>query len=133
AFLTYKLEKVGVSTSTTGLIFSQGIASSTSADAVANLFRGGVTSSVRAALTYDSRDNRLFPSRGLYDNIFVEVADDFTGSENIFIRYGGVPPVFRPHLPPFLPPNKLPPATGAPPPPPRAPTTHRRTTPPTPP
>src|SRR5215813_3188680 len=102
AFLTYKLEKVGVSTSTTGLIFSQGISSTTSADAVANLFRGGVTSSVRAALTYDSRDNRLFPTRGLYDNLFVEFADNWTGSENIFIRYGGFARFYRPIIGPFI-------------------------------
>jgi outer membrane protein insertion porin family len=102
SFLTYKLEKVGVSTSASGLIFSQGVASTTSSASVANLFRGGITSSLRAALTYDTRDNRLFPTRGLYDNLFVEVADKWTGSENTFVRYGGFARFYRPIVGPFI-------------------------------
>ncbi len=33
---------------------------------LANLFNDGFTSSVRPALTYDTRDNRLFPTAGVY-------------------------------------------------------------------
>jgi outer membrane protein insertion porin family len=69
---------------------------------VANLYRGGVTSSVRGSLTYDSRDNRLFPTRGWYDNAFIEVADVFTASENIFVRYGGFARFYRPIYGPFI-------------------------------
>jgi outer membrane protein insertion porin family len=102
AFLTYKLEQVGVSTSASGLIFSQGTTFTTSPHAVANLFRGGITSSLRAALTYDTRDNRLFPSRGLYDNLYVEVADTFTGSQNVFVKYGGFARFYQPIWGPFI-------------------------------
>lgn len=102
AFITYKLEDVGVSTSAAGLIFSQGVQSSTSENSVANLFRGGITSSLRAALTYDSRDNRLFPTNGLFDNLFIEVADSFVGSENIFVRYGGFARFYHPIIGPFV-------------------------------
>ena len=102
AYLTYKLETVGGSTSSRGLIFSGAIQSPVAQNAVANLFRGGVTSSLRASLTYDTRDNRLFASRGLYDNFFIEVADKFTGSENVFVRYGGFARFFKPLIGPFV-------------------------------
>ena len=57
---------------------------------------------LRASLTYDTRDNRLFASRGLYDNFFIEVADKFTGSENVFVRYGGFARFFKPLIGPFV-------------------------------
>src|SRR5204863_7162943 len=69
-FATYKLEEVGVSTTARGLLSAGAVSSPVSANAVANLFRGGLTSSVRMALTYDTRDNRLFASRGWYANGF---------------------------------------------------------------
>ncbi|HUH05912.1 MAG TPA: BamA/TamA family outer membrane protein, partial [Kofleriaceae bacterium] len=72
------------------------------ASSVANLFRGGVTSSVRAALQWDSRNNRLFPTEGWYHNAFVELADTYTGSENIFIRYGGFARHYRQLWGPFV-------------------------------
>jgi outer membrane protein insertion porin family len=102
AFLTYKLEEVGVSTGARGIVFSGGVASPTSPSSVANLFRGGVTSALRASLTYDTRDNRLFPTRGMFNNGFFEVADDFTGSENIFTRWGGFLRFYRPIWGPFV-------------------------------
>lgn len=102
AYLTYKLEQVGVSTSSRGLIFSGAIQSPVAQNAVANLFRGGTTSSLRASFTYDTRDNRLFPSRGLYDNLFVELADNYTGSENVFVRYGGFARFYKPLIGPFV-------------------------------
>jgi outer membrane protein insertion porin family len=43
---------------------------------LANLFNDGFTSSIRPGLTYDSRDNRLFPTSGKY-----------LGSENEFVRH----------------------------------------------
>ena len=102
AFLTYKLEDVGVSTSARGIIFSGGVASPASANSVANLFRGGFTSSVRASMTYDTRDNRLFATRGIFSNIFVEIADEFTGSQNTFVRWGGFGRYYRPIWGPFI-------------------------------
>lgn len=54
---------------------------------LANLFRDGFTSSLRPALTYDTRDNRLFPTSGVYLRGSVELAAPYFGSENEFLRY----------------------------------------------
>ena len=102
AFLTYKLESVGVSTGTRGFTNLGSVQEPVEAESVANLFRGGVTSSVRASISYDSRDNRLFPTGGWYHNAFVEVADKFTGSQNIFVRYGGFSRHYRQLVGPFV-------------------------------
>jgi outer membrane protein assembly factor BamA len=42
----------------------------------------------RLALTYDSRDSYIAPTRGGYGQIFVEVADEAIGSQASFVRYG---------------------------------------------
>lgn len=102
AFLTYKLEDVGVSTGNSGFANIGAIQAPVEADSVANLFRGGITSSLRASISYDSRNNRLFPTSGWHNNIFAEIADDYTGSQNIFIRYGGVSRHYRPLFGPFV-------------------------------
>jgi outer membrane protein insertion porin family len=57
---------------------------------LANLFRDGFTSSIRPALTYDTRDNRLFPSSGMFLRGSVEWAAPQFGSDNEFLRYNGV-------------------------------------------
>ncbi|RME19287.1 MAG: outer membrane protein assembly factor BamA [Deltaproteobacteria bacterium] len=51
-----------------------------------NLFRDGWTSSVRLTLTWDTRDNRLFPTDGHLLQGSVEHAGPYTGSENDFTR-----------------------------------------------
>jgi outer membrane protein insertion porin family len=76
AFLTYRLEDVGVSGSSSGTD-------------TANLFRGGLTSSVRGTISYDTRNNRLFPTEGNYATAFAEYAGRATGSENEYVRWGG--------------------------------------------
>lgn len=89
AFLTYKLEDVSITTGSGGFASLGATTSPIAASSVANLFRGGATSSVRASLSWDSRNNRLFPTEGWYDSIFAEYADKWTGSENKFVRLGG--------------------------------------------
>lgn len=54
---------------------------------LANLFNDGLTSSVRPAVTFDTRDNRLFPTEGVYLRISTELADSLMGSENEFLRH----------------------------------------------
>jgi outer membrane protein insertion porin family len=54
---------------------------------LANLFNDGFTSSIRPGLTYDTRDNRLFPSSGIYLSASTEFAGAYLGSENEFIRH----------------------------------------------
>jgi outer membrane protein insertion porin family len=89
AFLTYKLEDVSITTGNRGFADFGATRTPIEAGQVANLFRGGVTSSLRASLSWDSRNNRLFPTEGWYHQVFAEYADKYTGSENKFLRWGG--------------------------------------------
>jgi outer membrane protein insertion porin family len=102
AFVTYKLENVGISRG--GGIFTQvgAVSEQSSFEDVANLYRGGITSSVRASLQWDSRNNRLFPTEGWYHNIFAEYASKYTGSENVFVRWGGFARHYRELWGPFV-------------------------------
>ena len=54
---------------------------------LANRFLSGVTSSVRLSLTYDKRNNRLFPSKGFIHYGSVEYAPNFLGGSFLFTRY----------------------------------------------
>ena len=102
AFVTYRLENVGI-TSGTGGYASFG-ARSTPLPPVdtANLLRGGLTSSVRGTLSYDTRNNRLFPTQGWYGTLFAEYAGRLTGSENQFVRWGGFLRRYHPIGGPFV-------------------------------
>jgi len=102
AFLTYRLEQVGISTSSGGTLLSGGGGLDNPPQQVFSLFRGGLTSSLRASANWDSRDNRLFPRSGFFHNAFVELADTFTGSENVFVRYGGFSRFYKPIWGPFV-------------------------------
>lgn len=53
---------------------------------LANLFNAGRTISLRPALTYDTRNNRLFPTSGLYLQASTELASEAFGSELAFLR-----------------------------------------------
>ncbi|MCK6538142.1 MAG: outer membrane protein assembly factor BamA [Polyangiaceae bacterium] len=63
---------------------------------LANLFNDGFTSSVRPALTFDSRDNRLFPTAGVYLRGSTELAAAGFGSDNEFLRHKGVARFYYP-------------------------------------
>src|SRR6185295_10482873 len=102
AFLTYKLEDVDISTGSGGIANLGATSAPIEAASVANLFRGGVTSSIRASLSWDSRNNRLFPTGGWYHSVFAEYASEYTGSENKFIRWGGFARHYRPLWGPFV-------------------------------
>ncbi|MDW8247202.1 MAG: outer membrane protein assembly factor BamA [Sandaracinaceae bacterium] len=52
-----------------------------------NLYREGLTSSVRFTLSWDSRDNRITPTDGVFTQLSMEVADEWIGSVNSFVRY----------------------------------------------
>ncbi len=53
---------------------------------LANTQLGGFTSALRLSLTWDSRDNRMFPTKGIYSSFATEVADPYLGSERTFVR-----------------------------------------------
>ena len=102
AFLTYKLEDVSISTGSGGIANLGARSVPLQATSVANLFRGGVTSSLRASLQWDSRNNRLFPTGGWHHTIFAEYASEYTGSENKFVRWGGFARHYRNLWGPFV-------------------------------
>ncbi len=54
---------------------------------IANLYREGLTSSLRLSITWDSRDNRITPTDGVYAQGAVEAADEIIGSANSYLRY----------------------------------------------
>jgi outer membrane protein insertion porin family len=81
-FATYKLEQVGFAAR--GL--DPALALSGTDLRVADLFRGGLTSSLTGTLQYDTRNDRLFPTGGSLHSASVEVADPALGSENTFTR-----------------------------------------------
>ena len=56
---------------------------------IANLFRDGFTSSLKANLIYDTRNNRLFPTNGWYLQGSAEWADKWLGSSSRFVRLRG--------------------------------------------
>jgi outer membrane protein insertion porin family len=88
ASITYTGELDRVSTTNTTTLF--GTASAVSIFQrlpLRNLFTDGFTSSFRPAITYDTRDNRLFPTSGLYLQGSAELASPVFGSENQFLRW----------------------------------------------
>jgi outer membrane protein insertion porin family len=54
---------------------------------LANRFRNGTTSSVRFSVTWDERNNRLFPSKGHLQFASAEFAPSFLGGTFLFARY----------------------------------------------
>ncbi|HXN32552.1 MAG TPA: outer membrane protein assembly factor BamA, partial [Polyangiaceae bacterium] len=53
---------------------------------LANLFNSGRIASLRPTITYDTRDNRLFPTSGIYLQASAEVASSLIGSEFNYLR-----------------------------------------------
>jgi outer membrane protein insertion porin family len=88
AYLTYtgEMDKVSTQPQATLLGTSSRISVFRSLP-LANLFNDGFTSSVRPSITYDTRDNRLFPSAGVYLSASSELATSALGSENEFLRH----------------------------------------------
>jgi len=52
-----------------------------------NLFNDGRTISLRPTITYDHRDNRLFPTSGHLESASAEFAASAFGSQNLFQRF----------------------------------------------
>ena len=101
--LTYNWEKVSITNGNvfSGL-FSAGQRDPIPAGTLANLLRSGITSSTIGLLSYDTRNDRMFPSRGWYNTLSAEVADKVFLSENIFTRYELAFRYFYPVWGPFV-------------------------------
>ena len=76
----YKLEHVGITV---------GGLSGSSATPIANLFNDGLTSSLKSTISFDTRNDRMFPSAGQFTTASVEYAHRSLGSENEFTRMIG--------------------------------------------
>jgi outer membrane protein insertion porin family len=88
ASLTYTLQHDRVETGTSGAILgAPGAVSAFPRLPLANLFADGLTSSVRPMLTYDTRNNQLFPTSGAFVQASVEGATSLFGSQNEFFRW----------------------------------------------
>ncbi|HTA88857.1 MAG TPA: outer membrane protein assembly factor BamA [Polyangiaceae bacterium] len=88
ASVTYTAELDRVSTQTTSTLLGTSSAVSVFTRLpLANLFNDGFTSSIRPALTLDTRDNRLFPTSGVYLYASSELAAAKLGSQNQFLKH----------------------------------------------
>jgi len=100
--LTYKAEEVSTSTSGSGVLFAGAQRSFVSSTVIANLFNAGLTSAVRGTIVYDSRNDRLFPSRGMFHNLSMETSDPYLGADNVFTRVDGFARYYHPIWGPFV-------------------------------
>lgn len=97
-YATYTGELVGVNLGTSTGIFGSGntLPSSFQRLPIANIFQAGVTSSLGLSIAFDNRDNRLFPTDGVFARVGVDVADPFLLSENVYTRVTGWFRFYRP-------------------------------------
>lgn len=86
--MTYTLEDNQVTTGVNRSIFGSTIPTSSSFRQLPlyNLFNDGLTSSLRPSITYDTRDNRLFPTSGLYLSGSSEWSMPELGADTEFLR-----------------------------------------------
>ncbi len=77
--LAYTIENVDVSTASFG----------SKQRNLGSILDGGLTSAINATLTWDKRNNRLMPTKGWMLQGSVDIADEYLGSENEFIRFLG--------------------------------------------
>jgi outer membrane protein insertion porin family len=86
--MTYTLENNQVRTGVNRSIFGSTIPTSASFQQLPlyNLFNDGLTSSVRPSITYDTRDNRLFPTSGVYLSGSTELSLPQLGADTEFWR-----------------------------------------------
>jgi len=95
-YLTYTLQDVAVTTGGSSGLFSGGQRSPLPPQTLANLMRSGISSSWRIALTYDSRNDRMFTSRGWFNTLSAEFAEPAFGSKAQYSRFQGIVRYFYP-------------------------------------
>jgi outer membrane protein insertion porin family len=88
--VTATTEWDSVDTSSTTTLFgtsTPGFASVFKQLPLANLFNSGRVFSLRPTITYDTRDNRLFPTSGIYLQASTELAAEAFGSQFNYLRH----------------------------------------------
>jgi len=104
-FATYRLEQVDISPATGGVFGTGGTGLNYQLFRVLplrNLFNSGRTSALRLSLSWDTRNNRLFPTNGIYATLSTEVSDSIIGSTNNFMRNELNFRIYRPIWGPFV-------------------------------
>ena len=85
--LRYSIDHTGLGDTTTGFFSTSAPgALAQQRNAFSQLQITGRTSALRLSLTWDSRDNRIFPTKGIYASFSTESADPYLGSERTFWR-----------------------------------------------
>jgi outer membrane protein insertion porin family len=86
--LRYSADRTTVDDTTTAFFTSSAAGARTQQrSTLKNQQLSGRTSSMRLSLTWDSRDNRLFPTKGIYTSLSTEAADPYIGSQRTFWRH----------------------------------------------
>ena len=86
----YNLEwvRIGFGSGGGAGIFSPGALTNVPSQAlISNLFANGFTSALTARIAYDTRDNVLFPTSGMYHQLRGKFASKYFGSDNRYNRY----------------------------------------------
>lgn len=103
-YATYRLEYIDIQPSTGG-VFGRGSGLNYTLFSflpLRNLFNSGRTSALRLAISWDTRNNRLFPTSGVYAMASTEISDKTIASDNDFIRHELNFRVYKPIWGPFV-------------------------------
>ncbi len=100
--LTYTLQDSAVSTAGRTSLYAGGQRSPLPAGSLANLIRGGLTSSWQLALTHDTRDNRISPRRGWHNTLSAEIAEPALLSRHQYTRLQATARAYQPLLGPAV-------------------------------
>jgi outer membrane protein insertion porin family len=85
-FLQYRADHVQIGPRTSGFGAGQGLFQLQLLP-IENNFRNGLQSSVRLTLTWDLRDDRVFPRNGIFASWSSEMADEVIGSAASWVRH----------------------------------------------
>lgn len=87
-FIRYELENVNISEPRGSVVGGAGgdLRNTFSDIFLDNVFRDGLTSSIRLTLSWDDRDNRFQTTEGIFANYAIQIADQYLGSDNTFVR-----------------------------------------------
>ncbi|MEM7447520.1 MAG: outer membrane protein assembly factor BamA [Myxococcota bacterium] len=90
-FLQYRAEMVDIAARTAGFFGNANASGARIFNTIPldGLQRDGFTSSVRFGLSWDSRDNRITATDGIFASASTEVSESMFGSQNIFVRSTG--------------------------------------------
>jgi outer membrane protein insertion porin family len=101
-YLTYTLQDIAITTGGRSSLFGGGQQAHLPGRSLANLLRAGIVSSWRTMLSYDSRDDRMFPHRGWFNSISAEFAEPSFLSEAQYTRVDATARYFYPLWGPFV-------------------------------